>query len=157
MAQKSWEDLAREHIEQIGIVQRGLRYAVSVFAAGGKTEGIADEHRARANPWANKLGEIVDATFFEDLQTELEAEESQRPALRNQWLMNGKDGVIDHASTLLGEAGGALPCPSIQRYRAKANAEGAFWGWLRGNSGIPELFQPSAREEEEDTECQNND
>ena len=36
---KELEDLARERIEQIGIVQRGLRYAVSVFAAGGKTEG----------------------------------------------------------------------------------------------------------------------
>ena len=124
---------------------------------GAKPRAIADEHRARANPWANKLGEIVDATFFEDLQTELEAEENQRPALRRRWLMNGKDGVIDHANNILSDAENSLPCPSIQRFRAKTSAEGAFRGWLRGNNGIPELFRPSAGEEEEDTECQNND
>ena len=44
----------------------GQGHAVSVFAAGGTTEGIADEHRARANPWANKLTEFMDADFFED-------------------------------------------------------------------------------------------
>ena len=154
---KELGDLARERIEQIGIIQRGLRYAISVFAAGGKTDGIADEHRARANPWANKLGQIVDGSFFEDLQDELdESSEAQRKTVRRNWLYNDKDGVIDHASGLLGEAGNSLPCPSIQRYKAKANADSAFWGWLRGRNGLPDWLRPDPNPEEEYQECQNN-
>ena len=154
---KELEDIARERIEQIGIVQRGLRYAISVFAAGGKTDGIADEHRARANPWANTLGEIVDNNFFDALQDELEEpDEAQQKAIRRNWLYNGNDGVIDHASRLSGEAGNSLPGPSIQRYKAKANADGAFWGWLRGRNGLPDWLRPDPNPEEEDQECQNN-
>ena len=149
--------IARERIEQIAIVQRGLRYAISVFAAGGKTDGIAEEHRARANPWANKLTEIVDDNFFEDLQFELEeVDESRRKAIRRNWLYNGKNGVIDQASSLLGEAGNSLPCPSIQRYKAKAKADSAFGGWLRGRNGLPDWLRPDPNSELEDQECQNN-
>ena len=86
-------DIARNRIEQIAVVHRILRHAVSVFAAGGKTESIVDEHRARANPWANKLNEIVDADFFEDLQDEVDADTADRESIHNEWLR----GVVDSA------------------------------------------------------------
>ena len=150
---KELGDLARERIEQIGKVRQGLHYAISVFASGGKTGGIADEHRARANPWANKLYEVVDATFFEDLQDEFEARQNQQDAIRRHWLRNGKDGVVDHATDILREAQKSLPCPTIQRYKAQSQSDNAFWGFLFGNNGIPDQLR---NPDKEDEECQNN-
>ena len=134
-------DIAKARIDDVGKVQRILRHAVSVFAAGGG-DNIADEHRARANPWANRLDEIVDATFFDDLQREFEAPESDREAIRNEWLRNDEDdsGVINHARKILQDATDSLPCNEIRRYKARTRAEGVFEGRIRGNDGFPELF-----------------
>ena len=150
---KELGDLAKERIEQIGIVQQGLRYALSVFAAGGSTTGIADEHRSRASAWANKLNEVVDVAFFESLQDEFEADKNQQDAIRRHWLRNGQDGVVDHADYILREAQKSLPCPSIQRYKAQSQSESAFWGFLFGNRGIPDLLRNPDKEYEE---CPNN-
>ena len=68
-------DVGRQRIEQVGIVQRILSHAIQVFAARGNADGVSPEHRALARPWLNKLDEIVDRTFFEDLQTEFEADD----------------------------------------------------------------------------------
>ena len=134
-------EIAGQRIEQVGKVQRILRHAVSVFAAGGNTDSVSDEHRSRANPWANKLDEIVDATFFDALQTEFEAAESERKGIRNRWLKNEKDGVVDHARRILRDAEDSLPCPAIQRYRARVRADSVFQSRIRGpRDGFPELF-----------------
>ena len=130
-------DIARERIEQTGLVQRVLRHAVAAFAAGGDTDNIGDEHRARANPWANRLDEIVDAGFFEDLQDEFEADDPvERRRVRGEWLR----GVIEEARRVLRDAQAMLPCPAVWRYRARARAGGVFEGRLRGNNGFPWLF-----------------
>ena len=130
-------DTARERIEEVRKVQRVLRHAVSVFAAGGDTGNVSDEHRARANPWANKLDEIVDADFFEDLQAEFEADDlNERHGIRLNWQRT----LVSNARSLLRQAEEALPCPAIQRYRARARAESVFEGRIRGNKGFPELF-----------------
>ena len=136
-------DLARTRIERVGILQRILRHAISVYAAGGKTEGIADEHRARANPWANKLNEIVDADFFEDLQDEVSADAPNRNGIRKEWLRE----MVDSAYRVLRDATAALPCPEIRRHKAQVRAEGVFWGRVRGPNGLTELFQESNQEE----------
>ena len=136
-------DIAKERITDVDKVQRILRHAVSVFAAGGG-DSIADEHRARANPWANRLDEIVDATFFEDLQDEFEKDESERQAIRNRWLLNNEDsdGVINHARKILHEAEDSLPCNEMRRYKARTRAEGVFEGRIRRSSsgGFSDLF-----------------
>ena len=112
-------------------MQRVLRHAVSVFAAGGDTGNVSDEHRARANPWANKLDEIVDADFFEDLQTEFEeAGEDERKRIRLDWQRT----LVSDARGLLHQAEEALPCPAIQRYRARVRAESVFNGRIRGKN-----------------------
>ena len=131
-------DIARDRINQVGTVQRILRHAVWTFAAGGKMEGVADEHRERANPWANKLDETVDVSFFEDLQDEfVQGDQDKRVRIRNQWLL----GVVNQARELLRQAEDALPCPAIQRHRARVRAESVFEVRMRGNNGLPQLFE----------------
>ena len=114
--------IARERIEQVRTVQRILRHAVWTFAASGKTEDVSDEVRALANPWGNRLDQLVDVTFFDDLQTEFEADPSERTVIRKVWLKN----IIDDARGILLDADDALPCRAIHRYRARVRASDIF-------------------------------
>ena len=130
--------IAKDRIEQVRIVQRILRHAVSTAAAGGDANNIGDGHRSRARPWADKLDEVVDRDFFDALQDELELDgEDEREKVRNEWL-NGV--VVKGARGLLEQACDSLPCPSIKRLRARVRAKRVFEGRLRGNSGLPFLF-----------------
>ena len=148
-------DIARKRIGDIGKIQDILRCAIVSFATQGnrdRTNKILHS-RPRDNPlrkkvdeWVDKLDKIVDARFFDDLQTEFEAKESERQSIRNKWLRNGKNGVTDHARTLLNDALDTLPCPALRRYRARANAEGLFEGRLCGNTGLPFLFDNNKKE-----------
>ena len=135
--------IASGRIEQVGKVQRILSHAIQVFAARGDSGKVSPEHRALARSWLNRLDGIVDARFFENLQDEFEADESERPGIRNHWLM---DGVVARARTLLQDATDSLPCPAIHRYKARVNAEGLFEGRIRGNSGLPFLFGDTDKE-----------
>ncbi len=138
--------IAQTRIECVSVVQRILSHAIQVFAARGDHDKVSPEHRTMARVWLNRLDEIVDARFFEDLQRELEAGSSERQRIRNNWLMNGSDGVIDHARVLLDDAESTLPCPSIHRYKARVAAEGLFEGRIRGKSGLPFLFDQATQE-----------
>ena len=145
-------DMAKSRIEQISTIQRILSHAIQVFAARGDSQKTNAEHRSLARPWLNTLDGIVDARFFDDLQTEFEADNVERQTVRNEWLMNGTDGVIDHARRTLQAAEDSLPCPAIHRYRARVNAEGLFEGRLRGNTGLPFLFDEDRKEHKGDKE-----
>ena len=144
--------IARERIEQVGTVQRILSHAIQVFAARGDGDKVSPEHRTLARPWLNKLDDLVDAHFFDGLQTEFEADDAERQAVRSTWLMNGTDGVIDHARRTLQAAEDSLPCPAIHRYRARVNAERLFEGRLRGNAGLPFLFDKDQKDRKGDEE-----
>ncbi len=141
-------DIAKRRIDQIAIVQRLLSHAIQVFSARGDSAQVSREHRALARPWLNRLDDIVDATFFDDLQREFEADSQDREGIRNHWLLNGADGVVDRAHGLLRDATESLPCPAIHRYKAAVNAEGLFEGRLRANSGLPFLFDQSTKEDD---------
>ncbi len=130
-------DLSKARINDIGKVQRILSHATQVFAARGDEAKVSPEHRALARPWLNRLDGIVDAQFFEDLQTEFEEEPSGRQSVRNGWL---KDFVIEKARNVLHDAEDSLPCPAIYSYRARVAAEGLFEGRIRGRNGFPDLF-----------------
>ena len=134
--------ISQGRISDVGKVQRILSHAIQVFAARGEHDKIIPEQRERARAWLNRLDEIVDATFFDDLQTEFESPENERQAIRHCWLRNDADrsGVINHARTLLNDAAGSLPCPAIHYYKAREAAEGLFEGRIRGASGFPDLF-----------------
>ena len=134
--------MASRRIEEIGKVQSVLSYAIQVFAAGGDAGGVSAEHRRLARPWLNRLDEIVDASFFDALQDELEADDADKQEqIHNEWLMNGKDGVIDHARHTLRDAQAALPCAAIRRYKAQVRSDGMFEGRIRSAAaGLPFLF-----------------
>ena len=133
--------IANRRIEEVGKVQRILSHAIQAFLARGETEKISPEHRSLARPWLNRLDEFVDARFFDDLQAEFEADgQTERDRIHNGWLMNDKDGVVDRARKILSDAIDSLPCPEIERYKARVGAEGLFEGRIRGNNGLPFLF-----------------
>ena len=132
--------IANDRINQIGVVRGILSHAIQRFLTRGENKPASSEQRSLARPWPERLDDIIDARFFEDLQIEFEATESDRNNIQRQWLMNGDDGVVDHARSLLSEAVETLPCPRIHRYRARVNAESLFEGRLRGDGGFPILF-----------------
>ena len=133
--------IATGRIQEIGKVQRILSHAIQTFLARGDSDEASPEHRNLARPWLNRLDEVVDARFFEDLQDEFQADDpGERERIRNEWLMGGRDGIVDHARRILSEATDSLPCPSIHRFKARAGAEGLFEGRIRGNNGLPFLF-----------------
>lgn len=141
-------DIARERIEEIGKVKSVLRYAVATFAAHGDSDDIKKEHWSRANPWSDKLDEIVDNTFFDDLQKEFElSDDDERRGIRRNWLINGNSGVIDHARNILRDAEDSLPCPAIQQFRARVRADSVFEGSIRGSNGLPFAFERDDEEE----------
>ena len=139
-------EIAKKRIEEVGKVQRILSHAIQVFSARGDADKVSPEHRILARSWLNRLDGIVDARFFEDLQEEFEADASERPGIRNRWLLND---VVDYARTLLHDAADSLPCPTIHRYKARVNAEGLFEGRMRGNSGLLFLFDNADKESAE--------
>lgn len=142
--------IADERIKQAAIVQRILSHAIQVFAAGGDSDKVSSEHRKLARPWLNRLDELIDASFFDDLQTEFEAdEEAERTRIRNEWLMNGADGVIDNARNILRDASDSVPCSTIRRYKARVSAEGLFEVRIRGDKGLPSLFNTKNDKNEE--------
>ena len=131
-------NLAQKRIDRVGTIQRILSHAIQVFAARGDRDNVSPEHRRLASPWLNRLDEIVDARFFDDLQTEFEADNTEeRDRIHNHWL---RGVVLPNARNILHDAEDSLPCPAIHRYRARVNAEGLFEGRIRGNGGLPFLF-----------------
>ena len=145
--------IAKRRIDAVGKIQRVLSHAIQVFAARGDHDKISPEHRERAGPWLDRLDEMVDGHFFEDLQEEFEeTSEADRRRIRHQWLLNDEDksGVVNHARALLSDATDSLPCPAIYRYKARESAEGLFEGRLRrGDASLPDLFVQGNKETEE--------
>ena len=141
--------IAKERVEAVGLVQRILSHAIQTFLNRGDSNNTSPEQRERARTWLNRLDEIVDASFFDDLQDEFEGQDAtRRTNIRHQWLLNDEEqsGVINHARALLYDAEESLPCPSIYYYKAREAAEGLFEGRLRGNAGFPDLFRGRVEE-----------
>lgn len=131
-------NLAQKRVEEIAIVQRILSHGIQTFLARGDSENVTAEQRNLARPWLNRLDEIIDDRFFDDLQDEFEAnDDAGRDRIHNGWL---RDFVLTEARGILNDATDSLPCPAIHRYRARENARGLFEGRMRGNGGLPFLF-----------------
>ena len=153
-------DIARERVAQVGKIQTVLRHAIVTFATwsnNSRTNAVLrsrpDDNplRKKVEEWLNRLDEVVDATFFDDLQDEFEADAPDRTGIRHSWLLNEGEpkGVINHARALLHDAEDSLPCPAIYYYKAREAAEGLFEGRIRGGSGLPDLFPDSHQEAQE--------
>ncbi len=124
--------LAKKRIEEAGKIRNTLRAAIGALS------------QDNTNIWIKRWEEIVDARFFDDLQTELEADETERKRIRRKWL----DGVVDHTRTILHAAEDGLPCSTSHRYKARAQARNLFEGRIRGPKGLPFLFRNADEENE---------
>ena len=118
--------IAQDMIDDVAEVQRILSHAIQVYAARGEGDKVSAEHRNLARPWLNRLDEVVDDGFFDQLQHQFEAENEDRDLIRKNWLINRTDGVFEHARRTLDAALEALPCPVSQRYRAQAASRVLF-------------------------------
>lgn len=101
-------------------------------------------YRDEINLSIRRWEEPIDIGFFDDLQTELEADESERKRIRRKWL----DGVVDHARAILRAAEDGLPCSTSHRYKARAQARNLFEGRIRGPKDLPFLFRNADEENE---------
>ena len=129
--------IAKARVDDVARTQRILSHAIQVFAARGDAGKVNAEHRKAARPWLNRLDQIVDAGFFDDLQTEFEAEAAEQDDIRKEWR---NDTLVANARKILNEAADSLPCPAIYRYKARVNANGLLEGRLRGKDGFPGLL-----------------
>ena len=107
---KDMGDIARERIAEIAIVKTILRHAIATFGNRGEASDIKTETWSLANPWADKLDQIIDADFFTHLQTEYEVDDQdERQRIRKRWLTD----LVDHARRLLREALNSTPAQSF--------------------------------------------
>ena len=130
-------DIAKERVGDVAKVQRILSHAIQVFAARGDASKVSAEHRKVTPPFLNRLDQIVEAGFFDDLQTEFEADAAERESIRAEWRRNT---LVANARQILNAAADSLPCPAIYRYKARVNANGLLEGRLRGKDGFPGLL-----------------
>ena len=139
--------IARDRVDQVKRVQKALRSALYAFIASDASDSATKrkrESRDRLDKIVDRLDEMVEDSFFDALQTEFEAADSDRSAVRNDWLHR----VVDDANVILREAMSALPHHAARRYRARARAERRFRQRLRDpKSGIPTLYEREAGEE----------
>ena len=134
--------IARERVAQVKKVQAALRSALYTFIASGADGPTANFEHVRA--WQNRFDEMIEDSFFDALQTEFEAADSDRSAARNAWLRS----VVADATDIFREAMSALPHHAARRYRARAQAERRFRQRVRDpKSGIPTLYEREADEE----------
>ena len=125
-------EIAQAQIEEIGAIEKALRFGVAVAASGGKlTTHLTKADRAHANPYALRLDAAADAQFFAALEDRFQAADETEVATRRAMFARG---MIAEANKLLLEAIETVPCPAIHRHRARARATSAFWGRLRRRS-----------------------
>ena len=134
-------EIAHAQIEEIGSIEKALRFGVAVAASGGKlTTHLTKADRAHANTYALRLDAAADVQFFAALEDRFQAADETEVATRRAMFARG---MIAEANKLLLEAIETVPCPAIHRHRARARATSAFWGHLRRRSVFsdqPEIF-----------------
>ena len=142
--QVGFSDIANSRIQEIAVVETILRDAIATLLIQGKNIydlEPGDRNRVytgdKIKHWLKQLDEMVDGSFFQDLQTEFEADcTSKRISIRRDWL----NGVVNNALTILHSAGDSLPYPAIYRHRSRVAGEVLFKAKLRASQRIQLLF-----------------
>lgn len=130
--------LAEELLKEISHIQWALGQGCAVFSSGGKRgfhEKRNEQNKLKSadfengKPYQAKFNAEADARFFEMLQDRFEAPENAD--VRIGWAAR----LIRSAKRVLDQALKTLPCPAIQRQRARTRAERVFWRELRRSTG----------------------
>jgi CRISPR system Cascade subunit CasA len=139
--------LARKQMEEIEQIDKGLRDALALAAAGGKRESIRKEHYAHTSLARSSFDRAADEIFFEHLWARYEAQEEGPERLRSEAEHFARM-LYQRASVVFEDALPAIPCPSLFRPRAEARARGKFQSIVR--SAFPELFSSPIIQENDD-------
>ena len=135
-------EIAKAQLEEIEEVTKALRFGIAVAASGGRNaDQLTKSNRVHANTYARRIDTVADARFFAALEDRFAAQDSVTAnSCRGAFARH----LIDAAWDLLQEAIETVPCPAIQRPRARARATTAFWGRLRRAKSVfsdqPEVF-----------------
>lgn len=129
-------------LEEIAEVSRALRLGVAVAASGGKPlPDLSKSDRTHARPYARRLDAWVDPLFFRAVERRFVAASQASKQAERASLAKDMVAAADH---LLDDAVESVPCPAIQRHRARARAFSAFYGSLRSARSVfadqPEIF-----------------
>lgn len=131
-------------LDEISEVSRALRLAIAVAASGGKLmSDLTKTDRMKAAPYARRFDAAIDPVFFGAVESRFVAEdEAGKRAERERFAKR----IVARADALLDEAVEAVPCPVIQRHRARATAVSTFHGQLRRPRSVfadqPRIFAP---------------
>jgi len=136
---------AERRIEAMGELRSAFRLALFVIAQGGPEKVAADKEETKrfVEPHLERLEREIDRTFFQDIEVELSAPESDRESAYKDWL----EKCVAFAETLLLQSCQSLPHPLGRRYQARARAGIAFRGRL-SKSTVFELAFSTAKIEE---------
>jgi len=119
---------AEKRVEAMGELRSAFRLALFVIAQGGPEKVAADKDETRefVEPYLERFEGEIDRTFFQDLEEELNAPETDREGIFQEWL----EKQLTSAETLLLQSHPSLPHPFGRRYQARARAGIAFRGRL---------------------------
>jgi CRISPR system Cascade subunit CasA len=144
LARKELHLLAKQQIEEIEKIDKILRDALALAAAGGVLEKVKEKHYVRTRSIRQRLNTEADRIFFEALWQRFDAEQSGVAESVAEARRTFVEGLAATARTLLIEAMADIPVSAIQRPRAQARAERRFASGLRHHEfGFPEFFAPA--------------
>jgi CRISPR system Cascade subunit CasA len=136
-------ELAKMQIQEIDKIDKILRNAIALAAAGGEQSEVGKKHYARAALFQQRLTTEADRRFFEALWQRFDADTAGDTGPLESARANFIKHLVDTAKTLLGEAVSDIPCAAIHRPRAEARALRRFMSELRHkDSGFPEYYAP---------------
>lgn len=137
---------AAARVEAIGELRKLLWGALCVLLRNGDGKDASDPQKDRAGFYAQRFEQAEDARFFDDLAEAIEADEGDRNAIFENWLL----ACFARAETSLRVAFPAAPRSGIQRYRAQAAALRYLHGRARGpKSPLPPLRDLLAQQNDE--------
>jgi CRISPR system Cascade subunit CasA len=116
-------EIASQRVEDAGLFAKKVLFpaALAVFtAAPSKRERKRDDHTAkkRASRTLHAFDGDVDATFFHDLEREVEQLDEAREAVRAEWLVQ----LLGLARVVLTRTLGAAPTAAMRSYRTRVRA-----------------------------------
>lgn len=133
--------LASQRVKDIAAMRGSiLRTALFALLEAGTDKLDFDRRTAKqqVEPFVKAFERTEDARFFDDLNTELDADtEADRHAEHLRWLI----GLAERAETVLRSAFAIGPQCGERRYRARSRALSYFHGALRSGKHFPELAQ----------------
>ena len=126
-----------ERIYAIAQICYVLKSSIETLFDNAKTRknpgDVPEDKKARASKITKQFEQTEDALFFDDLNTEIDAEHPDE--VRLQWMLV----MVGRAETILKNSFTSGPQSGEQRYRARSAALSRFHGSLRSEKTLPTL------------------